>query len=96
MLRELANGERRVGDLAKPFHISLAAASKHIKALENAGMIRRQVRGRTHWCRLDPRALAGAFQWLKQYEKFWSGRLDVLEQLLRDEDSAKKPTGDKQ
>ena len=46
MLRELAGGERTVGQLAKPFEISLAAASKHIKALENAGLIRREVRGR--------------------------------------------------
>ena len=54
MLRELASGERTVGQLAEPFAISLAAASKHIKALENAGLIRREVRGRTHVCRLDP------------------------------------------
>ena len=45
MLRELAGGERTVGQLAEPFAISLAAASKHIKVLENAGLIRREVRG---------------------------------------------------
>jgi DNA-binding transcriptional ArsR family regulator len=48
MLRKLAGGEQTVGELAKPFSISLAAASKHIKVLENAGLIRREVRGRTH------------------------------------------------
>jgi DNA-binding transcriptional ArsR family regulator len=54
MLRELAQGERTVGQLAEPFEMSLAAASKHIKALEGAGLIRREVQGRTHICRLEP------------------------------------------
>src|SRR5260370_37303870 len=92
MVRELAHGERTVGELAEPFAISLAAASKHIKALENAGMIRREVRGRTHLCRLDPGPLASAHQWLSFYERFWTGRLDVLEQLLREEDASESPT----
>ena len=48
MLRDLADGERTVSDLAKPFAMSLAAASKHIRVLEGAGLIRREVRGRTH------------------------------------------------
>jgi len=89
MLRDLAGGERTVSQLAEPFTISLAAASKHIKALENAGLIRREVRGRTHVCRLDAGPLAGAHQWLGFYERFWTGRLDVLEQLLRTEDARK-------
>jgi DNA-binding transcriptional ArsR family regulator len=91
MLRELADGERTIGQLAKPFAISLAAASKHIKALENAGLIRREVRGRTHLCRLDPGPLASAYQWLSFYERFWTKRLDVLERLLREEDAHKSP-----
>src|SRR5579872_5093203 len=86
MLRELSHGERTVGQLAEPFAISLAAASKHIKALENAGLIRREVRGRTHLCRLDPGPLAGAHEWLSFYEHFWTERLSVLERLLRIED----------
>ena len=83
MLRELSKGERTVGQLAEPFAISLAAASKHIKALESAGLIRREVQGRTHLCRLDPGPLASAHRWLGTYERFWNDRLDVLEQLLR-------------
>ena len=86
MLRQLASGDRTVGQLAEPFAISLAAASKHIKALEHAGLIRREVRGRTHLCRLDPGPLASAQQWLSFYERFWTDRLDVLERLLRKED----------
>jgi len=86
MLRDLMAGERTVSQLAEPFAISLAAASKHIKALEAAGLIRREVRGTTHLCRLDPGPLAGAHEWLGHYERFWTDRLDNLERLLRQED----------
>ena len=89
MLQQLAGGERSVGELAEPFAISLAAASKHIKALEKAGLIRRDVRGRTHICRLEPEPLASAYAWLGFYERFWTERLDVLDQLLRDDDARK-------
>ncbi len=92
MLRELANGARTVGQLAEPFDISLAAASKHIKALETAGLIRREVRGRTHVCRLDPGPLASANEWLTFYERFWTASLDKLDALLRAE---KRPQSDK-
>ncbi len=92
MLRDLAHGERTVGQLAEPFAISLQAASKHIKVLEAAGLIRREVRGRTHRCRIDPGPLASAHQWLSFYERFWTSRLDVLEELLRKEDAHKFPT----
>ena len=92
MLRTLAEGERTVGQLAEPFAISLAAASKHIKALEHAGLIRRDIRGRTHVCRLEPGPLASAQQWLGFYERFWTGRLDALEALLRQADAAQDAT----
>ena len=92
MLRDLARGERTVSELAEPFAMSLAAASKHIRVLEHAGLIRREVRGRTHICRLDPGPLASAHEWLNFYERFWTSRLDELERLLRDEDAAKAGT----
>jgi DNA-binding transcriptional ArsR family regulator len=85
MVRDLAGGERTVSQLAEPFAMSLAAASKHIKALESAGLIRREVRGRTHVCRLEPAPLASAHQWLGFYERFWTDRLTVLDRLLRQE-----------
>jgi DNA-binding transcriptional ArsR family regulator len=93
MLRELAQGERTVGQLAEPFSMSLAAASKHIKALEGAGLLRRQVLGRTHVCRLDAGPMADANAWLRFYESFWTTRLDELERLLRSPSSPgrKKP-----
>lgn len=92
MLRALADGERTVGELAEPFPISLAAASKHIKVLEGAGLIRREVRWRTHVCRLAPEPLEQAHDWLGTYERFWTGRLDALERLLREEQTPKPPT----
>jgi DNA-binding transcriptional ArsR family regulator len=91
MLRALMGGERTVGQLAEPFAMSLAAASKHIKALESAGLIRREVRGRTHLCRLEPGPLAGAHEWLSFYQRFWTDRLDALERLLRDDDARRSP-----
>lgn len=86
MLRSLALRERTISELAEPFEISLAAASKHVKTLERAGLVRRTVQGRTHFCRLDPKPLAGAHEWLKFYERFWSERIDALEALLRHPD----------
>jgi DNA-binding transcriptional ArsR family regulator len=91
MLRELAKGERTVGQLAEPFDISLAAASKHIKALERAGLIRREVRWRTHVCHLVTGPLASAHEWLGYYERFWTDRLDVLEQILRTQNASEPP-----
>ena len=94
MLRALAGGERTVGQLAEPFSMSLAAASKHIKALENAGLIQREVRGRMHVCRIDTRPLADVDRWLGFYKRFWTDRLDALERFLREEDaSAPKKEG---
>ena len=94
MLASLAGGERTVGQLAAPFAMSLAAASKHVRTLEQAGLIRREVRGRTHVCRLDPAPLASARAWLEQCEAFWTGRLDALELLLRAEDAGQSPNSD--
>ncbi|HJU12297.1 MAG TPA: metalloregulator ArsR/SmtB family transcription factor [Candidatus Binataceae bacterium] len=92
MLRDLAAGERTVGQLAEPFAMSFQAASKHIKVLEKAGVVRREVHGRTHLCRLNPGPLASAHQWLSFYDRFWTGRLDALEQLLRTENARKSAT----
>jgi DNA-binding transcriptional ArsR family regulator len=86
MLLELTSGERTVSQLAEPFAMSLAAASKHIKVLESAGLLQREVRGRAHLCRLDPGPLETAHEWLTFYERFWTARLDILDRLLREED----------
>src|SRR5918993_986279 len=83
MLRELAKRPRTVGELAAPFEISLAGASKHIQVLERTGLIRREVQGRVHTCRLDARPLHAAAEWIRYYDRFWNQSLDALEALLK-------------
>ena len=83
MLQDLADGPRTVGELAAPHAISLAGASKHIQVLEQAGLLEREVQGRVHTCRLDAAPLHEGVEWIRHYERFWTGRLDALEKLLR-------------
>ena len=92
MLGHLAERERTIGELATPFSMSFAGASKHVRVLENAGLVTRTIRGRTHLCRLRAARLAEANAWLRRYERFWTDRLDMLEQLLREEDARKSPS----
>ena len=88
MIGALADRPQTVSQLAEPFDMTLAAASKHIRTLERAGLLRRHVRGRIHLCELEPAPLAGAQEWLSVYERFWTGRIDALERVLRTEPSA--------
>jgi DNA-binding transcriptional ArsR family regulator len=84
MLRRLATRDHTVSELAEPFHMSLAAASKHIRTLEDAGLIKRNVEGRTHRCSIEPGPLRGIGRWLRHYERFWNQRLDALERALEE------------
>lgn len=86
MLRRLAARERSIGELARPFRMSFAAASKHVRVLERAGLVRRRVEGRTHICRIVPGPLAAADGWLRHYARFWRGQLEALESVLEEED----------
>lgn len=85
MLRMLADGERSVGELAEPFEMSFAGASKHVKVLEDAGLVRRTIRGRIHSCRIVAEPLAVADEWFDFYSRFWSKRLDALETALNND-----------
>lgn len=87
MLQRLAKGELTVGELAAPHDMSLAAASKHIQALEKAGLVKRTIRGRIHYCRIDPRPLERADDWLRGYERLWDTRIEKLTELLRHPDN---------
>ena len=75
-----------MGELATPYQMSFAGASKHVRVLERAGLVRRRVAGRTHYCHLEAARLREAQEWLRYYERFWTDRLDVLEGLLKAED----------
>jgi DNA-binding transcriptional ArsR family regulator len=87
MLRSLAAGPRKIGELAAPFDMSFVGASKHVRVLERAGLVQRRVKGRAHICRLAPGPLAAAEEWLRFYERFWRGQLDALDTLLKAESS---------
>lgn len=74
----------RVTDLAAPYAISLAAVSKHIRVLEDSGLVRRSIVGRDHFLTLQPKRLDDAADWIARCQRFWTERLDRLETLLRD------------
>ena len=81
MLQRLAQSACTVGELARPFAMSLAAASKHLRVLETAGLVLRRVEGRQHFCSLDAAALRTAQDWLRFYEQYWTESFDALERL---------------
>ena len=82
MLANLALGEKPIGELAQPFAMSFAGAAKHVKVLEQAGLIARRKVGRMQICSLNPEALAEADRWLRQWEHYWTTRLDRLDALI--------------
>ena len=85
MLASLALGDKSIGELGEPFAMSFAGASKHVKVLESAGLIERRKAGRKQICALKPQPLEEAERWLRQWEKFWTVRLDRLEALIEQE-----------
>src|SRR3954463_622609 len=82
MLANLALGAKSIGELAEPFAMSFAGASKHVKVLEDAGLVARRKIGRTHLISIDAKPLEQAERWLRQWEKFWNVRLDRLQALV--------------
>ena len=82
LLRALSGGEARISDLADPLPMSFAAVSRHVGVLEAAGLIRRQVRGREHWLRVDPEGLETAARWIREQSAFWADRADALARRL--------------
>ena len=82
LARLAADGEARVTDLAADFPISLNSTSKHIRALERAGLVRRTVRGREHVLSLEASPLAEAADWIERYRRFWEERLAALDDYV--------------
>jgi DNA-binding transcriptional ArsR family regulator/uncharacterized protein YndB with AHSA1/START domain len=78
------SGEVSVGDLAEPFAMTLPAITKHLKVLENAGLITRSRDAQWRPCRLAPQPLQEVSSYLEQYRKFWEGSFDGLEGYLKD------------
>lgn len=84
ILARLARGETTVGELAKPFDVSLPAISRHLKVLEKARLISRGREGQWRPCRLEAGALKDAADWLAEYRRFWEGSLDRLARFVAD------------
>jgi len=82
MLARLSEGSMTVKHLAEPFNISKPAISKHLKVLERAGLLSREIQGREHICRMEAHTLSEAASWIADYQKFWNEKLDALESWL--------------
>ena len=82
ILERLSRGEVTVTELAEPFSSSLPAISKHLRVLEGAGLIARRKSGRNRVCKMTPSAMEPAADWIEMYRRFWTVRLDALEDML--------------
>jgi len=93
ILARLAQGEASVGELAEPFDMTQPAVSRHLKVLEEAGLISRTRDAQRRPCRLEAAPMAQAAAWLEQYREFWEGRFQRLDALLQELKAADPPTG---
>lgn len=85
IVAQLAEGESSLSDLAEPFDMSLTAVSKHVRVLNEAGLVSVSKRGRTRYCRLEAEPMKDASDWLEDYRKFWIDRFDALARYLHEE-----------
>src|SRR5688500_13817489 len=95
ILARLTKGEASVNDLAEPFDMSLPAVSKHLKVLENAGLIMRSREAQWRPCRLETRPLKDVDDWMKPYRSFWEERFGRLDRYLKKVQGSKGPKGRK-
>lgn len=84
ILARLSTGEATIAELAKPFKVSAPAISKHMRILEEAGLLSRKKQGREHHCRLEQKRMKEAQAWIENHRRFWSERLDALERYLKE------------
>ncbi len=84
ILARLASGEASVSELAKPFDISLPGISKHLKVLQNAGLISQSREAQWRPCQLNARPLKEASAWIERYRRMWEERFDRLDEYLRE------------
>lgn len=84
MLERLSTKPMSVGELSEPFVMSKPSISKHLKVLEKAGLITRNVEGRIHRCQLQPDKLKDGYNWLAFYTRFWNEKFDLLEEYLKE------------
>lgn len=82
MIRQLSGGERNLSELAAPLRMTFPAATKHVRVLESAKLVRRRVAGRQHLCRLNGAPLKEATLWTEQFRRVWEARFEALDSLL--------------
>jgi DNA-binding transcriptional ArsR family regulator len=95
LLTRLIEGEATVGTLAEPLQMSLPAVSKHLRVLEDAGLLKRRIEGRTHYITANPKPLREAVNWIERHRQMWEGSFDRLAALLEQplpEPPAKEPS----
>jgi DNA-binding transcriptional ArsR family regulator len=95
ILARLSHGERSVGELARPFKMSLPGISKHLKVLERAGLIARGREAQWRPCRLKAAPLKGVAEWIEHYRRFWEESFDRLDEYLRELQKKEKRDGRK-
>lgn len=83
ILERLRQGEATVGELAEPLTMSLPAVSKHLKVLEEVGLLSRRVEGRTHYIKANAEPLEQAVNWMERQREFWNGSFERLEKLFQ-------------
>jgi DNA-binding transcriptional ArsR family regulator len=83
ILARLATGDVSVTELAKPYDMSLAAVSKHLKVLESAGLVSRGKEAQWRPCHLEAKPLEAVFAWVEDYRRFWEQNLDSLAKYLQ-------------
>jgi len=95
ILERLAHGESCVTELAEPFNISLPGISKHLRVLENAGLLAREKEGRIYRCRLEGEPLKTAAEWITRYQAFWEEQFGALADFLNESMTKEKATWQK-
>jgi DNA-binding transcriptional ArsR family regulator len=90
IIRRLANGPARFLDIAEPFDVALNAVTKHLKLLERGGLIEREKRGREVLISLRPQALRVVADWVHEYERFWTEKLDAFQGHFKQQNRGKK------
>lgn len=93
MVERLARGPMSIGAMAEGFPISQPGISKHVKVLEQAGLLKREVVGRVHRCKLEPKAVDAASTWIDEQRRFWNATLDRLEAFFTKSTKAKTKRG---
>lgn len=91
ILTRLARGDSSVGELARPFNVSLPAVSRHLRVLQRAGLLTQDRQGRVRRCRLRAAPMQAAAEWIQRYRRFWTEQLDALAQFVEPTESESTP-----